>query len=375
MSSKVLVKGSAARVLVKSGVTGSKATGSQFTNRQIRSSIRQQISADAFIPAELLSKIGDEFSRTGAYSAGSAKNIELSRGRTGVSGSGVYKDFTSEDKAAEYVAESVFAIRNTYYAFYVALIRSMDKLLQEPGITAEGGGYARSVSVRRNVPLYVVGIRRAPTRFTAKIAKTWPGLSSVTMEEKDLPGRFKSFWKHSGQASQAFSAMASARVARVRPQDFMVVDRSAIQVLGGVANIKGRGKFVRQARITVQMGVPLWNRQMDALITIPFSTRKTVSTLTTTGLTSLRRGNPGVFKGRNLTGVDRLLAAEAYRPWLRELSIQAGEQLLAYLSGTTVTARNSALAGELADQAARNKPPKRLRKKVTAVNESYRLLV
>jgi hypothetical protein len=143
------------------------------------------------------------------------------------------------------------------------------------------------------------------------------------------------FWHHTGEAANDFHSRVTSRLAQVKIRHFIAGDiKTTIE--GSSRGYKGAGKYAAKATISMKVGIPSWNNKMDTLVTIPFTTLRTdVSTLVGTGVSqSDASGN----NKKKASGIDRLLIAESYRPWLRKLSAQAGSALRKYLKDTTAAA-------------------------------------
>lgn len=305
--------------------------------------ITHSLSGGAWIPVSFLTELGKAFT---ANQSAITKQPTFKEGT--VLGRDALGRFSS---ATSQITSLVTRIQNAYYMHYVGLLESMDGLVQNPGIAAVGNdakgsrGTTSFNKAVRFVPQSKVGNLTKLPETAINLQGEWPTLSELTMEKKASLGN-KVFWNHTGEAATAFHAAVASRLAYIRPHHFMESGRTAPQLVGGSSGATGAGQYVAQATFKFKLGIPSWNNKMDTLITKPFATRRTnVSTLKGTGVSDNgedkhRNWQTGT-KGKELRGIDRLLVAEAYRPWLRSLSAQAGSALQRYVNGSSTTANQN----------------------------------
>ena len=308
----------------------------------IKRLLTTEITPTALIPVILLDHLGQQLHSDDIYPRGQAAHADAKAG-------------TDPKDAARAIAFSVKRINQAYYAYYVALLKSMDTLLKSPGVPAKPSGTEQQMEsfnktvVLSNLPAAAYGLGVRSERIT--LAGSWKGLADPTMEAKEKLKGPKVFWKHTGKASSAFHTAVTARLAQIKAKDFVVGNAKPTPTIQRAsASIIGPGKYVVSASYTFKMGVPNWNPEMDTLISIPFATLKSVSTLTDSGLLDRLAADArasGAFdpkanlKTAELTGIDRILMAEAHRPWLRDLSAQAGARLRTFIEGKTIAAAES----------------------------------
>lgn len=274
---------------------------------------------------------------------GSLTKVEFTPGsadgrtRPSISGGKIF----NSPQAADQISGLVKGVARVHFAYYSALLKSMDEVIQNPGVPAAAKrfnkkrgkitGIKKDVKFSRPVILKIDELPGKPFSNRIRLSGRWAGLAETTLEAKAELGGEMLFWKHTSESSQAFHSAITARLARIKPRDFVRSGQTAPVITGGSLAQKGAGKRVAQAKYSFKLGIPSWDRKMDALITIPFATGQTVSTLTATGL----KNRP------KLHGIDRILAAEAFRPWLRDLSVQSGQARDAYIKGGTFTPRTT----------------------------------
>jgi len=376
-------------------ISGSKRSFEQgrlaalATKKTITNNIRS-ITAQAFIPSELLSEVDKRFAVLAAAStkdaAGDSTLSQKDLNRRALSD----KDYPSIAKLVTYQMQGY---QQAYYAFYVALINAMDELLQNPDQPAtkwtkvfarytpkkdDFGQPLRDKKGRiiyesnptkidrvkdqpysKQLTLRVQGLQGNPhPRITLK--GSWAGLTEFTLQEKEKLGYQPTYWKHTKEASRAFSALAAARISAIKPRDFYIRKQGKTLLVAGSSGTKGARKRVAAVEYELGLGVPVWNQKMDVLITDPFANGVRNSTQTSTGIYYADASG----KPRVLHGIDRILVAEAYRPWLRNLSVAAGKSLQSYLKkgvasapGTSAYAQGRVSAEKRAE-AARKKANK-----------------
>lgn len=304
--------------------------------------ITHSLSGGAWIPVSFLTELGKAFT---------ANQSTVTKQPAFKEGTIRGRDVTGKNYDTSRITSLVNRIQNAYYLHYVGLLESMDGLVQNPGIAAVGNdakgsrGTTSFNKTVRFVPQSKVGNLTKLPETAINLQGEWPTLSELTMEKKASLGN-KVFWNHTGEAATAFHAAVASRLAYIRPHHFMESGRTAPQLVGGSSGATGAGQYVAQATFKFKLGIPSWNNKMDTLITKPFATRRTnVSTLTGTGVSDngkdKHRNWQSGTKGKELRGIDRLLVAEAYRPWLRSLSAQAGSALQRYVNGSSTTANQN----------------------------------
>jgi hypothetical protein len=338
-----------------------------------RTALAQQLYTKAFIPVELLNQVGQSFTKGLDTSGANAVNL--------IQGTIVKGDKQNYNKAVAHLTHTVNKIRYAYYTHYVGLLTAMDELVKDPGIPARGRKYVTSmgpngkkvtrytndkISFSKQVkfrPSEPGGVNPLGPATTIPLVGQWPALAPMTMAKKKLSGR-SVFWAQTGEASNAFHAKVVARLAKIKPRSFETLEQSHPTLIGDSTGKIGAGRFAAQAKFRFKMGIPSWDAKMDTLITIPFATRRTtVSTLVGTGLDRTRVDGVSKWKSgaKKLHGVDRLLVAEAYRPWLRSLSAQAGSALQRYVrSGSTAVTNNPEARDSLLREAAKDFKAKKL---------------
>lgn len=322
----------------------------------IRRELTHMVYPTALIPVDLLNKIGQAL----------VNDLSQDGRRIGVD-TATKAGADGHDAVVHQITNMARQFQLTYRAYYVALLKAMDDVVQNPGVTAVGSTpykgaeqyhEVEDVHFKRSVilkPSASYGAKTTPTT-TINLEGTWPSLRPETMADKRVK-KSTVFWNHTGEAAKAFHAAISTRLATVKPKDFAVTfNKSAIKVEGGSSPTgvqrQNNAQHVAKATFHFKLGIPAWNNKMDTLITIPFATQRTnVSTLVGTGLSNKVLDGKSNWKadgktkaGKALHGIDRLLVAEAYRPWLRDLSAQAGSALSSYISGSTVTPSKSPIA-------------------------------
>lgn len=209
-------------------------------------------------------------------------------------------------QAAEHIAaQARFPVR-IHYAYYCALLKTMDQLLSNPGVPASRG----AITLNKSVSLDVEMPRQALLTKINLVGR-WLGLADLTIQEKLASGKEPLFWKHTGEASQAFHTATTNRLAQLKPENFVT------GVTGPILSDVKNG-HVSSAKYTFKIGVPHWNSKLDRLITKPFASGKIESIVATTG---------------NLRGIDRIMGAESARPWLRSLAAQSGNALKQQVNG------------------------------------------
>jgi hypothetical protein len=336
----VRLNGSLGKIeITKSG----KAPTGKLSPANIKELISRSISPTQLIPVELLDEIAKDFARTGAFNDKTSKGIQFTPGsldgrtRSSISGNSIF----STPKAAEQITGLMKGVARVHYAYYAALLKSMDEVVQNPGVPAAAKRFKKKrgkitsikkdVKFSRPVTLKIDELPGKPFSNRIRLSGRWAGLAETTLEAKQALGTEMQFWKHTGESSAAFHTAVTSRLSRVRPRDFVRFGQAAPVITGGSLVKQGAGKRVAQAKYSFKLGIPSWDAKMDALITIPFATGQMVSTLSATGL----KNRP------TLRGVDRILAAEAYRPWLRDLSSQAGQARDAYIKGSAFSPKTT----------------------------------
>jgi hypothetical protein len=320
-----------------------KAPAGKLSPINIKELVTRSISPTQLIPVELLDEIAKEFARSGSFNDKSSKAIQFTAGssdgrtRPSISGNSIF----STPKAAEQITGLMKGVARVHYAYYAALLKSMDEVIQDPGVPAgikkfskkrgKITGIKKNVKFSRPVTLKVDELPGKPFSNRIRLSGRWAGLAETTIKAKQALGTEPQFWRHTGESSAAFHSAVTSRLARIKPRDFIVMGNTAPVITGGTLARQGAGKRVAQAKYSFKLGIPSWDAKMDALITIPFASGQIVSTLSATGL----RNRP------KLRGIDRILAAEAMRPWLRDLSSQAGQARDAYIKGGVFTQRTT----------------------------------
>lgn len=288
--------------VISAELTSNKSNGHKIPQSDIQDLIRQHIKPTHQIPLELVNRLTSKLRDPNNWN----RSSKLST---------INSHELSISQAAERIASQArFPVR-MHYAYYRALLVAMDKLLQNPGIPASRGTIKFSKSVN-------LAVEMPEEALLTKINLTgkWLGLADITIKAKLASGREPQFWRHTGEASQAFHAAIIDRLAQIRPEHFMT--GIAGPILSDVKN--GR---VSSVKYTFKTGVPRWSSKMDALITVPFATGK---------IKPIDAGKSG-----NLRGIDRILAAESKRPWLRNLSAQVGNALDQKINGGTLATRDT----------------------------------
>jgi len=320
-------------------------TGTKF---DLKGSIRGDlikigISPTALISVDLLNEIGKAVAKEG---------VDNSRGLREFVGKST--DPLPAD-IARTIAYSVNRINYAYYAYYVGLLKGMDNLLKSPGVLAKPHSTdQKTEAFNKTVILPLPGMGRGLGKSSDRVTLSgnWKGLSETTMKAKNKLAGPKVFWKHTGKSSQAFHAAVTARLKLIKPKDFMVSNSAPPTVVKESSAKIGKGKYVASASYKFEMGVPNWDAKMDTFITVPFATLKSESTIEASGLLydlEVKAQASGAFdpkanvKTAELTGIDRILMAEAHRPWLRDLSAQAGSRLQSFITGKSVTAGKSVI--------------------------------
>ena len=212
------------------------------------------------------------------------------------------------DQAVNVLADSMRNPSRIAFRTYVALLIAMDKLLSSPGITVS----RKPISLNKSITLNIeTDVGRLLKRIN--IVGEWAGLAPLTMKQKVTIGA-TSFYRHTGEASAAFHAEVVNRLASLSPRSF--VKDITKPITSDIKN--GNLKF---ARFSYKVGTPSWNPQMDQIITTPFATGK------------INQIGNVASRLRHLYGVERIVAAEATRPILRQLAAKAGCELQAKLTG------------------------------------------
>jgi hypothetical protein len=323
----------------------------------LKKTISQEFTADTFIPINLLNQIGKEL-------VNPDKAIELTHGgRFGgrKPAESVTHDHQYKALAAQLAGE-VAHFPRAYWAYYRALLQAMDTLVQNPGVPAvvsktkliketrksranPGSSPPQyeeyevtTASFNKTVVLHPSELIGDAPSTSINLKGQWKSLSPDTLDAKKALGN-PVFWHHTGEAANDFHSRVTSRLAQIKVRHFVAGDiKTTIE--GASRNSKGAGKYAAKATISMKVGVPSWNNKMDTLITIPFTTLRTdVSTLVGTGVDQNdSHGWKSSQNKKKAHGIDRLLIAEAHRPWLRDLSSQAGSALRKYLKDTTVSA-------------------------------------
>jgi hypothetical protein len=317
-------------------------TRKQATDPLGKRSLLKELTAYSYLPADLLKELEREFSQPFTDHARAGLGLKTLPNR--ILEEGKLKD----SKVAVFIAEQVNRYPRAYFAFYRALLHAMDRLLQNPNIPVKSRVFEQRVrspssksrkpdvavprvvreKFSRSVPLRVYDQGKQISK-NIRLEGNWPGLTQFTLEQKEQLGYPPTFWKHTMEASHAFHEAVTARLAHIKPRSFVVQDRPELKLVGESLGKSGPGRRVAVARYKFAIGVPKWNKKMDALITLPFTSGISPSTQIASGA-SFRTPKGRV---RKLHGIDRIMVAEAYRPWLRNLSKQAGWALLSYLEG------------------------------------------
>lgn len=318
-----------------------KISGGKLSPAHIRELVTRSINPTQLIPVELLDSVAADFARTGTWNS-SHKGIQYTPGNAaGTSRGSISGELFDSAKAGQQISGLAKSIARVHYAYYAALLKSMNEVVQNPGVPAAAKrfskrrgkitGIKKDIKFSRPVTLRVDELPGKPFSNRIRLSGRWAGLAEATIEAKQASGREMLFWKHTGEASQAFDVAVKSRLAKIKPRDFMVSGLTPPTITGDSLATKGAGKRVARAKYSFKLGIPSWDAKMDALITLPYANGQLVSTLTAAGLSNRRK----------LRGIDRILAAEAYRPWLRDLAVQAGQARDAHIRGSAFTSRTS----------------------------------
>lgn len=291
--------------------------------------LAREIQAEVGIPASYLTDLGKQFVQP--------DGLDKLKG-----GSPFRSD--SEAEFLRKVTAPVDRAQRYHFAYYKATLLAMRRVLASPGIAATEA----PVTVTKQVVLPLIGAGLNATDAVS-LSLTWRGLANSTIEEKKKLRAHPVFWKHTGRGSRAFNAAVEARLASLTKKDFIIQDPVQLSHVKPVKGSLGthRKQDVAKAQYSFRIGVPAWNSKMDALFTIPFVSGYTVSPAQYSGLDLYERqaysdneiAGPRfryVRKKQVLHGIDRLLAAEASRPLLRPIALQAGQRLRAALHGGAV---------------------------------------
>lgn len=310
-----------------------RTPGVQPSRDELKQLLKSVVDLEAYIPASLVDAIGEKIA------TGELTPLLPGRARQPRPG-----QFTNDKAVAEEITQPISQITRAYYAYYVAMLKAMDEVLRNPnvpvrvraarkkyGVRTINGidtGYAReTVAFQRVVNLVVSDIGQDKTTALTLSGK-WKGLEESTIEAKQELGYSPTFWKHEGEGYQAFHSEMMSRLSRLKPRNFKsTIVRKYVSYGQRDPRVKTNGVVsrIRSARFEVQIGVPAWNKKMDTITTLPFATGDLgISTLASTGL---RQGQ------KKLRGINRILAAEATRPWLRLLAAKAGIALEKHLQG------------------------------------------
>jgi hypothetical protein len=284
--------------VITAQLTTNKNSGNNISQSYVQDLIRKNFKPTHQIPLELVNRLSSKLSDSANWN----KSAKTSTANA--------HDLTMSQAAERIAAQARFPVR-MHYAYYRALLTAMDKLLQNPGIPASRGNirFAKPVTLAVEMPGEALLTK-------INLVGRWLGLADLTIKEKLATGKEPLFWKHTSEASQAFHAEVIQRLANLRPEHFIT------GLTGPTLSDVKNGK-VSSAKYTFKTGVPHWNSKLDQLVTAPFATGKTESIDVPTG---------------NLRGIDRIMAAEFKRPWLRDLSAQSGNILKQKLnSGTFAT--------------------------------------
>lgn len=364
-----------------------------------------------YFPQQYLEKMGAEIAK-GLAEPGPTNAGELTRqGRT---------------MLGRLSKDPVNDILRAYYSFYAAMLRAMDDLLKSPGIPIQAKVYetkkvlskvvideetgkrrlekrtksekkviqrtSRDVRYDRKVSLQVPG-RKNPV---VHLRGTWAGLADSTIKKKlsiyeeyktqrrnwnpaddGIVGPVPTFWRHTGRGRAAFHSAVRARLASLDAKDFLQsVEKKSARVVPGslpVSTTTRGGRFSANAKIAqvayeVKFGIPRWNQKLDLLTSVPFASGlRPALAASFSNLLWAKFNQAGDETRPDLRGIDRLLAAEIYRPWLMALAEQAGRELQAYVSGQAVTAvSNSGLAARLSQAAQQKAAVRKKAEKVVA---------
>jgi len=254
-------------------------------------------------------------------------------------------------KLAKQIARPTTRIQVATYLYYKASLQTLMEALQEPQVPPRFNGTYYKSNDDTNYQGYDTPFRRAFTlktggaeakaiglnrSDTVQVSGTFSALRPYTLWEKDeLLSSIPTYWKHTGKGFAAFRSAARNRLSSLRYSDFAkTTTPQGSQAV--TAFTLGRGSKKRlygRVSYKVEIGIPAWNPKMDLLFSVPFATGKTVSLTTGLGLNFTRpvQNDDGAFSNTQLRGVDRILAAESKRPFLRPLAIEGGIALRKYL--------------------------------------------
>lgn len=315
------------------------ATNKQGVQAAVQA-IGKELGAKVYLPEDLLQGLG----------IGSRK------------GSTVITDRTRFSPAAiEQLNKVANAVPTLHYLYYQGLLRAMDDLLKSPGIPMVGDMDVDHIRIKRPVALRTPGFGsqfKAATR-TLQLQGRWKTLRPFTIKEKKEFSRLgyqsRQFWRHTGTLSSIYHRHMLRQLRSITLSSFIGQSQtytkdSVLLDTGGSdlfkrARTSQKGKYARVVGIQFQVGIPVWDDVMDAIITKPLGDGKVPD------ITALARANrEPAFLGRakalklsqketekglrkiqkeNDTTIKRALNPEYYRPWLRQLSSEAHNSLFA----------------------------------------------
>jgi len=282
-------------------------------------------------------------------------------------------------KLAQQIARPATRMQVATYLYYKASLQTLVEALQEPQVPPRFNGtyykgnedtnyqgydtpFRRAFTLKTNgAEAKAIGLNRADT---VEVSGVFSALRPYTLWEKDeLLSTTPTYWKHTGKGFAAFRSAARTRLSSLRYSNFAKV--TTPQASQGVtAFTLGRGKNKKtygRVSYQVEIGIPAWNPKMDLLFTVPFATGKVVSLTTGLGLNFTRpeQNEDGAYINTQLRGIDRILAAESKRPWLRALAIEGGTALRKYLGLPTPPGGSLAQLAKAEQNLKRNIPKRR----------------
>jgi hypothetical protein len=160
----------------------------------------------------------------------------------------------STTEAVNVLADSMRRPAHIHYAFYRALLVSMDKLLRNPDIKASKA----NVQLNKSVSLAIELDQGRVLLKRINLLGTFLGLAPITLSDKIKIGS-STFWKHTGQAEQAFSLAVKERLTSLSPRSF-------VKDIKKPATSDIRNGHVSFARFQYKLGTPSWNSQMDEIV-------------------------------------------------------------------------------------------------------------
>lgn len=302
------------------------------------------ITALGFIPNDILSSLGKRISEVD-----SKEDLE---GQYNLDQSVQAKHFDDFNAFSAALDKNIFKVRDTYYAYYISLLRTANQFLKHPNIPvtlrSKSNSNISSKLVHKVLTLRTGNVAGAThlklPSVQVEVKQTWPVLTEYTLRKKEERAS-NTYWHHRGEGSNAFDSHISNIAAKIKPTN--MAKSTSTPILKNESAKRGVAALSYKYNITIPNVEP----RIDAMLGIPLMTGVSPGVK---GLAqespSILNANPsatGLNKESSVHGLDRIVLAEARRPFLRPLALAARTQLHKTLASYETSRSNNPIQDQI----------------------------